>query len=170
MAIPPKADPKLFNPATRGITINTDASFCPETKAGGWAVYIVCDDFKIQKSGKFRGTMKSALEAEMKAIGNALVILLLKKEVPRFHFVYVNTDCKNAIRDIEGSTTPLGKRINGYWTTLNTRTSSRLKKFRHVKAHSNVADSRSFVNDWCDKEAKRCMRIRREEIKKLIKK
>ena len=73
MAVPPKADPKLFNPATRGITINTDASFCPETKAGGWAVYIVCDDFKIQKSGKFRGTMKSALEAEMKAISNAVL-------------------------------------------------------------------------------------------------
>lgn len=30
-------------------------------------------------------------------------------------------------------------------------------EFRHVKAHSGVDDSRSFVNEWCDTNAKREM-------------
>ena len=28
---------------------------------------------------------------------------------------------------------------------------------RHVKAHSDVDDKRSYVNDWCDRNAKYCM-------------
>lgn len=31
-------------------------------------------------------------------------------------------------------------------------------ELRHVKAHSKVNDARSWVNDWCDKEAKKWMR------------
>lgn len=31
-------------------------------------------------------------------------------------------------------------------------------EFRHVKAHSGVDDKRSYVNEWCDKEAKRRLR------------
>jgi len=33
-----------------------------------------------------------------------------------------------------------------------------LYEFRHVKAHSGKNDARSFVNEWCDKEAKKWMR------------
>jgi hypothetical protein len=28
-------------------------------------------------------------------------------------------------------------------------------RFKHVKAHTNVKDSRSYVNNWCDKACKR---------------
>ena len=31
-------------------------------------------------------------------------------------------------------------------------------EFRHVKAHNGVPDARSFINDWCDKEARKWMR------------
>jgi hypothetical protein len=31
-------------------------------------------------------------------------------------------------------------------------------EFRHVNAHSNVNDKRSYVNEWCDSEAKKELR------------
>ena len=31
-------------------------------------------------------------------------------------------------------------------------------EFRHVKAHNGTSDKRSFVNDWCDKNAKKSIK------------
>lgn len=39
---------------------------------------------------------------------------------------------------------------------------------RHVKAHTNESSSRSYVNDWADKEAKRQLGKKLEEF--IIKK
>jgi len=33
---------------------------------------------------------------------------------------------------------------------------------RHVKAHTKVSDARSFVNRWCDKQAKKQLRESRK--------
>jgi hypothetical protein len=40
-------------------------------------------------------------------------------------------------------------------------------QFRHVKAHTRAQDARSWVNRWCDREAKIKMR---EESKKILEK
>ena len=39
-------------------------------------------------------------------------------------------------------------------------------EFRHVKAHSGINDSRSYVNEWCDAEAKKQMWSKVNSIKK----
>lgn len=58
------------------ITINTDASYdINGTNAGGYAFYIICDLFKIQKGGMFKNNPKSSLDAEVMAIGNAVATL-----------------------------------------------------------------------------------------------
>lgn len=160
-------NPKLYNPKTRGITINTDASFCPITKSGGWAFYIVCDSFKIKKSGNFKALCTDSLDAELRCIGNAITELLSLKEFPKLSYLYCNTDCKNAIRIINTRETELGEIIKANWDSLASALGVNTKKFRHVKAHSSVNDARSFVNEWCDKEAKKFMRSQREQIKKL---
>lgn len=41
-------------------------------------------------------------------------------------------------------------------------------KYRHVKAHTSIKDSRTWVNNWCDKEAKKWMKVEREKIKQQI--
>ena len=41
---------------------------------------------------------------------------------------------------------------------LKSRTHCRDLEFKHVKSHSGTADSRSWVNDKLDKEAKKWMR------------
>lgn len=42
-------------------------------------------------------------------------------------------------------------------------------EMRHVKAHNGTPDARSWVNDWCDKEAKKMMRVAASAEKQAIK-
>lgn len=140
------------------ITINTDASYSQQYKVGGYAFYIVCDLFKITKSGAFKGNIKNPHDAEMKCIANALHTLLAQKELPSCKWLVINTDSQHSIETITRQLDPLGKQIGRMWQQLITRLGSTNNKFRHVRAHSGVKDARSYVNEWCDREAKKYMR------------
>lgn len=141
------------------ITINSDASFHPEHKIGAYAFYIICDRFKIQRAGKFTNELPTnSQEAEMMAIGNALAALLNMEEPPTCKWLIINTDCRNAIDKIRRQEGAIGKKVAKLWQQTISRLKSRKNVFRHVKAHSNVNDSRSWVNSWCDEEAKKHMR------------
>ena len=147
------------------ITINTDASFCPIHKVSGYSFYIVCDTFKIKKGGKFlKQQPQNPEEAEMMCIGNAIQTLLAQKELPAVKLIVLNSDCKFGMRKIKTADGDLGKQINGFWSELLRRTGARFNAMKYVRAHSGVEDARSKVNEWCDKEAKRWMRISRNEI------
>jgi ribonuclease HI len=140
------------------ITINTDASFHPRYKVGGYAFYIVCDLFKIKKSGKFKKELTGSMDAEMMSIGNALHTLLYQKGAPKSKYLIINTDCQYAITAIKKQSTPLGKEIYKIWNKVILKVGSTNNEIRHVKAHSGVDDKRSKVNEWCDTEAKKWMR------------
>jgi len=75
----------------RGITINTDASFCQKTGAGAYAFYIVCDLFKIKKSGVFKENPLNPMDAEMKCIANAVATLNAQKELPKISWFLINS-------------------------------------------------------------------------------
>jgi|SRR5688572_19327546 len=141
------------------ITINTDASFHPKHKVGGYAFYIICDRYKIMKSGAFKKEPKSPLEAEMMCIGNALHTVLYHKDHVESLYLIINTDCKYAIDHIKKQLSPLGKDIYKIWYKVIVKVRSRKNEFRYVKAHSGVDDKRSKVNEWCDSEAKKWMRL-----------
>lgn len=144
----------------RCLTINTDASYHPEHKVGGYAFYIICDLFKIQKGGMFKVHPKNAMEAEMMCMANAVHIVLHQKELPEFDLVIINSDCLFAFQRIgKKSNSPIGKKIALLLRDLRKRTNFKKYELRHVKAHSGVQDKRSFVNEWCDKEAKKWMRL-----------
>lgn len=149
------------------ITINTDASYHPVHKAAGYAFYIVCDLFKIQKGGMFKQTPKTPEECEIMCIGNAIATLLAQRELPEARWLIINSDCKNAMEVIRCQKNKLGKDVCGLWNKLIHRLGSKRNKFRHVKSHNGTPDARSWVNDWCDKEAKRWMRVAVEKNKKL---
>jgi len=157
----------IKNVKGKGITINTDASFHPVHKTAGFAFWIVCNTFKIQKSGNFLRAPKDSEEAEMMCIGNAIVMCLRQDNLPKLDWFIINTDCMNAVHKIENGVSPLGAEINGYWKKLIEKLGSKKNQFRHVKAHSGKNDSRSYVNEWCDTEAKKWMR---DAVKKLNKK
>lgn len=154
----PKQDWKdLLNGLTY-LTINTDASFHPINKSSGFAFYVVCNSFKIQKSGKFNTDVSDSLMAETKCIGNAIATTLGRKDLPQVNTIVINTDCLPAISKINYSDEDYCIKIRELIELLKIRTKCSTLKFKHVKAHSGKNDARSWVNEWCDKEAKKWMR------------
>jgi ribonuclease HI len=144
------------------ITINTDASFHPVHKKGGYAFYIICDLFKIQKGGMFKDEPKSAQEAEEMCIGNAIATLLAQKELPSCKLLVINGDCKfafNAIKNPSGMKQTTARKVYELLHELIKQLKDPVYQFRHVKAHAEIKDKRTWVNDWCDTEAKKWMRI-----------
>ena len=142
------------------LTINTDASFHPEQKVGGYAFYIICDLFKIEKAGKFKANPKSSIDAEMKCFGNTIATILAQKELPKIKKIVFNTDCLNGVACVTNKKNKSKDEqlIVSLINNLKSRTHCRDFEFRHVKAHNGTADSRSWVNDKLDKEAKKWMR------------
>jgi hypothetical protein len=148
------------------ITINTDASWHPELKVGGYAFYIICDLFKIQKGGKFKKNPLHAEEAEIMCIGNAIATLLAQKELPNAKVLVINNDCKFGMHKIQKKQGVTAKAVHKLWIKLAARIGSEKNLFKYVKAHNGTPDARSWVNDWCDKEAKKWMRIAANEQRK----
>ena len=154
------------------VTINTDASFHPNLKYGAYAFWAICNDWKITKSGVFRKKCIDPDDAEAKCILNALtVVLKSRKGITK---IIINTDSLNATAYLLNDK----KHVQKYrlstskmrqFRTLYIDLIRKLKievEFRHVKAHSGVNDSRSYVNEWCDAEAKRQMWSKVNSIKK----
>ncbi|TXG76194.1 reverse transcriptase-like protein [Candidatus Dojkabacteria bacterium] len=151
------------------VTLNTDASFCPETKCGGFAMWCASDKGRFKYSNRFREKPNSSHEAEVMAIINGIAAVLKKFE--NVNYIIVNTDCKFAIAILVNDRHYQRKNMGG---------SAKFKKYRrilgdvllgksieleyrHVKAHTDITDARTYVNDWCDRAAKWHMRVMRNE-------
>ena len=142
------------------ITINTDASFSYDKQCGGYAFYIICDLFKV--------VPKNSIDAEMMCMANAIYTLLAQKELPQTKLIVINSDCLNSFPKIKRkSDSDAGRKVAILLRDLRRRMAHNetLPKFefRHVKGHSSKQDARSFVNRWCDSEAKKWMRIAANE-------
>lgn len=156
------------------VTINTDASFHPRLKYGAYAFWAICNDFKITKSGVFRSECLSPDDAEVKCILNALqVVLFAHKGITK---IIINTDSLNAIAILKNDREHIkkyvhnnlkkGKLFRQKFHSIIRKTENRFQiEYRHVKAHSGVEDKRSYVNEWCDAEAKRRMWSKVNSIK-----
>lgn len=147
------------------LTINTDASHCGQTLAGGYAFWAVCDKFVYKKGDILKDTSKNSTEAETKAIANALSLILKRDDLPKLNFIIINTDSKNSITNINGRKNPIAKTAAEYLDRLVVATSAQNIELRHVKAHTGAKNARSKVNEWCDREAKKFMILRRNQIK-----
>lgn len=145
------------------ITINTDASY--KNNVGGYAFYIVCDMFKIQKGGYFKAYVNDSNDCETMCIANALHTLLHQKELPECSALVVNTDSKISINRITNNYTQIGRKTNKILKKLKRKLKCKVS-FRHVKAHVKISSSRRWVNDWCDRESKK-WRVLKEKKNKL---
>jgi len=136
------------------LTINTDASFSPKTKRGGYGIWICYRDYRHKVSGPFIGPLEDSTEAELKAVVNAFhIISSWDVEVKR---IIVNCDNK-MVRDL----------IDKKFTTINIKY-SKLNKLLHeyiekyplvyskkIKGHQRPElAARYYVNNWCDRKAK----------------
>lgn len=148
------------------ITINTDASFCPDTKFGAYAFWIVSNQFKIQKSAILKKTCKTSHEAELKCILNAIVTI--KNEIGTNKIV-INTDSMNSIYILTNDRNMIdkyrltwGKPYHKMYKAIIKRYKQCSIEFRHVKAHQDTSTARTWVNDWCDSQAKQQLKIARQ--------
>lgn len=153
------------------ITINTDASV--KDGFAGYAFWIVCDSGKIQKAGKLKNKVHGSTDAETMCIANAIHTLKHSK-FNGISKIIVNTDSQHSIDLLSNKTrcrtnTEMFNiveecRYNMMELCLKLGRSIRdvdsIFEFRHVKAHNGKKDARSFVNDWCDKEAKKYCKLR----------
>lgn len=143
------------------VTINTDASFFPIEKIGGYAFYIRYGDTIIRQGGSFHAPCNCSNEAEIMAIGNAFAKILSLRPIPKTFLVVVNTDSLTAIRRIKNPKTALQKKVRSLKDKMLHKMGKSDIVFRHVKAHSNKDDARSHVNAWCDKEAKKHAKLKK---------
>jgi ribonuclease HI len=154
------------------ITINTDASYRHDLKMGSYAFWIVCNQGKIMRSGPLKEA-KSPLESEMKCIANALHCLL-HSNITDVHHIIINSDALHAFERVGLKKEGMGKEIALLLKRIRkkylpiTEAGKIMHEFRHVKAHSGTESARKWVNDWCDKAAKKALRefIKQNENKK----
>lgn len=157
--------PENFRPQISCLTINTDASFCQQTKAGGFAFYIICDSFKIKESGKFTDVSTDPSDAEIKALANAFLHLTNLENLPLVRTIIINTDSTNAIKAItDGMVTPTAMKAHKLLSRVMELTGCKDARFRWVKSHTRGSDRRTHVNNWCDEQAKIQMRKHRKEL------
>lgn len=148
---------------TKRITINTDASLCPDTKIGGYAFWIKSDKFTIKESGSFNQVCENSTDAEIKCIINAIVRLTSNcRNINYDYILVINTDSLGAISWIKNKNKSLGITAEFYLDELKKKTRCKDVSLRHVKGHSNKKDSRSWVNRWCDEMAGQEMKKQRK--------
>ena len=144
------------------VTINTDAAWHSDTKIGGYAFWITCDEGRMMQSGVLKRRAGRPEIAEFKCILNALWVVGVKK-LKNVSKIIVNTDCLNVIHLVTGDKKAIklyklywGKYLVKEYTLLLTKFKIKksIVKFRHVKSHNGTETKREYVNDWCDRSAK----------------
>lgn len=134
-------------------TVITDASFCPNSKAAGWAAWVTVNPpqgqvYRVKRSGNFHRKIRNATEAEKYAAFNG--IWLAYQEGCRR--ILAQTDCLSVVQE--------GWRA-GYPYIAETHWPDAEIEWRHVKGHTRHEQARYFVNRWCDTEAKAMMNKQR---------
>jgi ribonuclease HI len=149
------------------ITLFTDASFCSETCAAGWAAWFKCNGKTFRFAGKFKSPIETSYEAEVYGIGNG-IFLIDKHLGPLSHndLVIIQSDCLGAVQALGTLTKTKSKAITtvrDQMLAIKARARVRFD-FRHVTGHEGTKTRRSAVNTWCDAEAFKFMKLHRQEL------
>lgn len=146
------------------VTIISDASWCPETRAAGYGYWIACERGKGPGGGSLRMLCSGSNAAEMMAIVRAVADGLKQGFIEPGDQLLIQTDSQAAIdafthkRSVGGDERlaydEMRKLLNGRRITT---------RFKHVKGHSNVQDARSVTNRMCDQRAKAGMKAMRDQ-------
>jgi ribonuclease HI len=135
------------------LTINTDASFSPITKRGGYGIWICYQDKKFQAYGGFKDLLVDSTEAELKAVLNAFHII--SSWTVRVDRVIVNCDNKGVRDFIDQQTFLVKEKYRSLVKTLKEYTNKYPMVYsKKIKGHQDPNTSpRNYVNNWCDRKA-----------------
>jgi ribonuclease HI len=139
-------------------TVIADASFCPETRAAGWAAWITLSNNlvfpeRIKRFGAFHRLPEHSTQAEEWALYNGLWLAYQRGA----REILAQTDCLTVIDKCLSNNA-------AFLTAKAAAFPDATVSFRHVKGHTNREEARFFVNRWCDANAKRIMIEQRKEL------
>lgn len=165
------------------ITICSDAGHKNYYKKGiaTWACYIRTPTKTIKQSGVFKQSIKGSTHAEQYGIANALYLADQAEDLSQFRVIVYCDNLKALQTSNFIKHTPkshyYAKEVEQqeFFDTYIKPYVDKCQEFvtRHVKGHQAqhnwATGARNFMNDWCDTEAKRLMRIalraRLDEVK-----
>lgn len=140
------------------VTVYTDASLWNDT--GAWAYWAKSSMGTIRKAGVIPFPPKNSDIAEMYAIAKA-VVGAYQEWGENVKVIFINTDSLHCCRAMwpfyknypDKEHQQLADRMmqwcDGHGLTI---------RAKHVKAHTDNTDVRSYLNDWCDQNAKAARR------------
>lgn len=136
-------------------TVISDASFCPDTGAAGWAYWVSMDGVVWKDAGFFIGVLRNPQEAEFLAA--------LKGCSKAIEYggcsVLMQMDCDAVVRAINDSDDSwFGKFSELFGGNICISAS-------HINS-KQINDEWGWAHNWCDKNSRNKMRKRRYEITK----
>ncbi len=146
------------------VTITTDASFFAGYKIGAYAFWIASNEGRTAHADSFKGEVSTSDEAEMKCIVNSLHHLAKQKWT--ITDIIINTDntsCISLVQSVKPSKWGNELRVLFHAAVAKLEISGTVT-MKHVKGHKHKRTPRHWVNDWCDKEAKKKARKKIREI------
>lgn len=151
-------------------TVITDASFDygGADNFGAWAAWVRIDRSPkpIKGSGLLKSPVRHSTDAEIYAALNGIWLAVQHGATN----VLLQTDCLTVVRLVNRpmtKVTPMG--LAWAYAINSAGLGHTYLQARHVKGHSGTGTKRTFVQDWCDREAGRHMRkARRAHRKKRI--
>lgn len=140
------------------VTINTDASHNSDHKIGTFSFWMVSNAGRLFGAGELKGRVDHSTDAEFRSALNALHFLFDKSGWKGITKIIINTDSQSVVEMINGSKTHAwAKDLKKHFNQLKAKHKVIIEA-RKVKAHSGIEEKRKWVNNWCDKQAKKILR------------
>lgn len=133
----------------RKATVITDASYCQDSLAGGWAAWVKLDGGGSVKRGGILPQPASSTEAEVMAAANGCYLAAREGAT----HILLQSDCMAVIHLVHGQTR--SESLLRIWRSFLAYEAMQGVQItaRHVKGHGRIHDARTWVNDWCDRHA-----------------
>jgi ribonuclease HI len=152
------------------ITVCTDAGFKKTHKQSVaiWATYIRTPEKTIHSSGIMSKDCKGSSHAELYAVANALHILNQNFDLTKYKVIFYSDSLYALKNHIDGSITKTKSKADRqkvydkYIRPYLDKAAA--YEARHVKAHLpksqwGATPARFYMQDWCDQEVHRVMKI-----------
>lgn len=157
------------------ITLTTDISTHPDDKVATWAAYVRYDGGVIKKSGVFKEYPPNTFQAESLALINALVII--NNSIPNLsdYRLIVHSEVFNPLKPIRNKRGTIKEHDKRRSDAIFSIVVPILNEFiswdiRKIKAHNANVKSyekgKYYMNEWCDKKARKLLRDTRINIRK----
>lgn len=152
------------------VTVMSDASFDHITQASGYGVWAKSQRGNYQAGGNFKGQPRAAAEAEAMAVTVALFAAVRWGVAAPGDKIIMQSDCQMVI-DAHNGKMKRAKRHTQLFTTVDwtkqfLEENNLTIEFRHVRAHVPKEGKRNYINNVCDKLAKKAMRKQQKERRK----